>query len=370
MTADEFGTVDVDLLADFIGDALDGPEQQRVARLVADDPEWRSAYARLAPAMDMVGAELGAMGTAAEPMPDDLWVRLEDAFTSPIAEPTTIDPELADPALTHPTLTSPELADSELADSELADSGLGSPSEPHLEPVRGAGDRHLVSVPTGVEDRKPTSRRRRLRWAAPIAAAAGVVAFAGFGAAYLTSDKAGDDASNSSAGAANAPMAAADNAERAAGGSLVTGPDQTLTSGLDYSEQSLRWMASAKDPMLEIRPKASGSAAPGSSADNNSTRPSAADSTARPQEFSSRTAAGLAQLRSSSDALQACLQQVALENGAGPIAVKSVDFAAFAGAPALIVRFTAAQTEWVWATGPDCGASGRGAQVRSMVRVG
>lgn len=345
----EFGTVDIDLLADFIGDALDGPEQQRVARLVADDPEWRSAYARLAPAMDTVGAELGAMGAVAEPMPDDLWVRLEDGFTSPIAEPTTIDPELADPGLIHPTLTSPELAHSELADSEL-----GTSSEPRLEPVGGAGDRHLVSVPTGVEDRKQTSRRRRLRWAAPIAAAAGVVAFAGFGAAYL-SDNSSENSADSSAG--SAPLAAADNAERAGVGSLVTGPGETLASGLDYSEKSMRFSASSKAPMLQTQDPASPQAG-------------GSDSTwSTEAETTDKASGGLARLLPDG-ALRACLEAVALQNNAGPIVVQSVDYARFAGAAALIVRFTSDGVESVWATGPDCGASGRGAQVRSMVRVG
>jgi hypothetical protein len=347
MVDNEFGTVDIDLLADFIGDALDGPEQQRVARLVADDPEWRSAYARLTPAMDTVGAELGAMGAVAEPMPDDLWVRLEDGFTSPIAEPTTIDPELADPGLTHPTLTSPD----------LADSGLATSSEPPLKPVRSAGDRHLVSVPTGVEDRKKTSRRRRLRWAAPIAAAAGVVAFAGFGAAYL-SDSGSEDSASSSAG--SAPLAAADNAERAGAGSLVTGPGETLASGLDYSETSMRLGSnSSQAPMIQTQDSASPQAG-----GSGSTWSTESDS-----NRSGKTADGLARLQPT-NALRACLEAVALQNNAGPIVVQSVDFARFAGAAALIVRFTSDGVESVWATGPDCGASGRGAQVRSMVRVG
>src|SRR4051794_8922015 len=82
MTADEFGTVDIDLLADYIGDALDESERDRVARLIADDPQWRSAHALLAPGMRQVGAELSALGAAPEPMPADLGVRLEAAFAA------------------------------------------------------------------------------------------------------------------------------------------------------------------------------------------------------------------------------------------------------------------------------------------------
>src|SRR4029450_13200046 len=98
MTADEFGTVDIDLLADYIGEALDTPDHERVARLVADDPEWRSAYALLAPGMEPVPPELGATGSASEPRPDDLRVPLDDAFRSPVAAPSTIPAALAAPA--------------------------------------------------------------------------------------------------------------------------------------------------------------------------------------------------------------------------------------------------------------------------------
>jgi hypothetical protein len=163
MTADEFGTVDIDLLADYIGEALDDAERERVARLVADDPEWRSAYALLSPAVGSVSAELGALGAAAEPMPDDLWVRLNDAFTVPTTFPLPSPAERGrDEQRDDDTA-----ADSPVAEPSIIDPALAAPTEPHLAPVR--GDRHLVSVPTSGSDRKHTSRRRRLRWAsAPI----------------------------------------------------------------------------------------------------------------------------------------------------------------------------------------------------------
>ncbi|MEV6492141.1 hypothetical protein AB0M20_26500, partial [Actinoplanes sp. NPDC051633] len=173
MSVDDFGTVDIDLLADYIGDALDETERARVEQLIADDPEWRSAHDLLASGMSRVGAELGALGAASEPMPADLGVRLEAAFA---ADPTT-DHDLIAPELTEP-------------------------SEPHVQPSR--ADRHLVSVPTGGAARA-TSRRRRIRWAAPIAAAAGVLAFAGFGTTYFTSH---DDAAQTSAAGGAAGYAA------------------------------------------------------------------------------------------------------------------------------------------------------------------
>ncbi|WP_373688915.1 hypothetical protein [Verrucosispora sioxanthis] len=42
MSAGEFSEVDHDLLADYLGGALDGtPEHAEIARRVAQDPAWR-----------------------------------------------------------------------------------------------------------------------------------------------------------------------------------------------------------------------------------------------------------------------------------------------------------------------------------------
>jgi hypothetical protein len=323
MTTDEFGSVDIDLLADFIGDALDEPDRGRVARLVADDPEWRSAFALLTPGMSEVGAELRAMGAAPEAMPADLGVRLDAAFA-------------ADPATEH----------------ELIAAELTEPGEPHLQPSR--GDRHLVSVPSG-RSVTTTPRRRRLRWAAPIAAAAGVLAFAGFGTTYLTTG--GDDSAQSTAagGAAEAPQAAAEDAAGLASG-LVSGvaASQILASGTDYTPDTLK-----SGPAATMMAPSEAEKASGNSSQRAQAPPAAAD----------LAGTGLARLRDQA-ALLACLEAIALQNAAGPITVQSVDYARFAGAAALIVRFSAAGTSWAWATGPDCGAPGRGAQVRQRVQVG
>jgi hypothetical protein len=317
MTADEFGTVDIDLLADYIGDALDDGERAWVARLIAEDPQWRSAHAVLAPGMSQVGAQLSALGTASEPMPADLGVRLDAAFA-------------ADPASGH----------------GLIAAELTEPGEPHLQPSR--GDRHLVSVPTGSEA-KVAPRRRRLRWAAPIAAAAGVLAFAGFGTAYLTSRD--DVAQNSTAGgaadsAAAAPMSAPESA-------LVSAlsDDQIMATGANYTADTLK-----------TEPAATTMGAQGDT--DSQKRPAAEPGSARLQ-----TPSGLTRLRDRT-ALLACLQAIAQQNAAGPIAVQTVDYASYAGAPALIVRFSAAGRNWAWATGPDCGSPGRGAQARQTVQVG
>jgi hypothetical protein len=331
MTADEFGTVDIDLLADYIGEALDDAERERVARLVADDPEWRSAYALLSPAVASMSAELGALGAAAEPMPDHLWVRLNDAFTVPT---TSSVPS-----------TDATAADSPVAEPSIIDPALAAPTEPHLAPVR--GDRHLVSVPTSGSDRKRTSRRRRLRWAAPIAAAAGVVAFAGLGAGYLSDNKSADD-SASSAGAAQVPL----DAPEAATGPAALTDDQITATGTDYSAQSLRAAAPvpSPDPMVATDR--------GDRAERTSKSPASAAVKSPPSTAAKSLAADPALSRlGARDALMACLEAITVENAGGPITV-------------LIVRFTAGGVTQAWATGPDCGASGRDAQVRGRVRVG
>ena len=133
MTGNQFSEVDFDLLADYVGGALDGtPEHVRVTDLVAHDPAWRAAHETLTAGMTAVGAQLSALGAAAEPMPADLAVRLEEAFRA-------------------------------------------APPAPRLEPVHGG-----VAA-----DRTARSRQRRWRWAVPVAAAAGVLAVAGIGVDYL-----------------------------------------------------------------------------------------------------------------------------------------------------------------------------------------
>ena len=153
MTSDEFGEVDIDLLADYIGGALDGPGEAEVARLIDEDPRWREAHDLLAP-RDGRGrrrahrAGCRARADAGRPgVPAGSVVRFADR----------------------------------LADDHRP--GVWpSRAEPHRRAVIRAGT--WSSVPgTGVD--RPARRRKRLRWAAPIAVAAGVLAFAGFGADYL-----------------------------------------------------------------------------------------------------------------------------------------------------------------------------------------
>jgi hypothetical protein len=295
VTGDQFSQVDFDQLADYVGGALDGTlEHATVADLIAREPAWRAAHETLTAGMTAVGAQLSALGAAAEPMPADLAVRLEEAFRTPPA--------------------------------------------PRLESVRGG-------VATDPATRSP---RRRWRWAVPVAAAAGVLAVAGIGVDYLVrnSGTATESQSSSAAGGPpreqSAPMVASGGPPAAA----LPPADQIRSTGVDYDDATL---VSGVPSRLDRAPGKTGTVAPAP----------AGDSAARP----------LGRLRAP-DALLGCLNAIATANGAGPITVQTVDYARFRGTPALVVRFSAANGRWAWASGAGCGTPGRDAATLASVPVG
>lgn len=294
MTGAEFQGVDVDLLADYIGGALVGtPDESVVATLIADDAAWRSAYESLGRDMAVVGAELGRFEP--EPMPDDVAARLEAAFAV-------------------------------------------AGTKPQLTLIRG-------------DDAPRVREKRKLRWVTPIAIAAGVVAFVGFGLDYLAGLEGGakDSASSSSAGG-EAAQSRQDNSEQApaiAGAepkrpepyAAQTNPDtgkaaspQLLATGMDYTKATL----------AEPAP------------------PLSASDASQP--------AGALERLSASATLRQCLDKIAEENG-GPITTETVDYAKFDGKPAIVVRFTASNGSWAWASGPACGTPDGGADTLAKVPV-
>ncbi|WP_328463972.1 hypothetical protein OHA21_39430 [Actinoplanes sp. NBC_00393] len=292
MTGAEFEGVDLDLLADYVGGALLGtPEEERVATLVAEDPAWQAAYQELAPAMAAVGASL--LDLPPEPMPEDLAARLDEMFR-----------------------TTPDVS-------------AGESAEPV--PAR------VLDLEKGRRDRAArTGRRRAPRWAKPVAVAAGLVAFAGFGLNQLSSP-AYDEAQSTAAGAAPDAEAAT---------MVAAMPDQVLQSGTDYNWASLGTSATLDSAAKEPRTFISSDAVNGQSA----------------------TGSALARLLAP-DLLLSCLEKIAAENAGGPLSVLFVDYASFEGAPALIVRFTAANGGWSWAVGPDCGTPAAGAAELAKVPV-
>jgi hypothetical protein len=319
VTGAEFSGVDIDLLADYVGGALAGtPEEAEVAARLATDPAWRAAYDEISGAMAAVGSQLSAWGATPEPMPGDVAARLEAALASPAADPSPIGPDLA------------------------------APARPHVVP---SADRHLTAVP-GDHDQPRTraprpDRRRRMRWAAPLAAAAGVIAFLGIGAGYLIDrpPNADDKATSSAAGAGsveNAPMLSSGPVTALPGG-------QILASGTDYDRSTL----AQAPPQKLAKPDDGGGVKRAPS----------------PAPALDSRASALARLRLP-DALSACLNAIVAENGGGAITVQSVDYARYAGNPALVVRFTAANGRFAWASGPECGSPGSGAAKLASVPVG
>jgi hypothetical protein len=312
VTGADFTGVDIDLLADYVGGALEGtPDAARVAALIVDDPAWRDAHALLSDGMAEVGDALNAWGEVPEPMPAEVAARLEEAF---------------------------------------AGTGDVAPASPgrHLTVVRETGvDRETA--------RRPQPRRRVLRWGAQMAAAAAVLACAGVGLNYIkSSTSATDSASSSSAGSGVA-------AQAAAGSASMPGASEITNSGTDYSRSSL---AAAPSAAL---------LAPDSTEDSGAPRvessPAAPTPRATANSSSKEFADPLARLRPQV-ALRACLDAIAAANGAGPITVQTVDYARYYGKPALIVRFTAGNGSWAWASGADCGLTSVDASTRASVQVG
>jgi len=286
MAYDELGPAEIDRLADYLGGALDGPDGAEVARLIADDPRWRETYELLAPGMIAVGAELRAMGAVAEPMPADLAVRLDEALAAaPAARP----------------------------------------------------ERHLSLVPS-----RP---RRRLRWAVPVAAAAGVLAFAGFGIDYLAGRQTTTSQADGSASSAeqSAPMMGTDSA----GVGTAARDARILETGTNYTAASL-------------------SAAPAAAV---TTDRGDATKPAPDNRAGAELGAGeLSRLRAPA-ALQACVDAISRAQAAGPITVETVDYARYDSRPALVVRFTSGTGTWAYAVGPDCGTPDRGTDLRNRVQV-
>lgn len=189
MTGREFSEVEIDLLADYVGGALDGtPEHATVAQLVAEDPAWARAHAELSAATVTVHSQLADWGATTEPMPVDVADRVAAALSDAASSPPQ----------TRPTLT---------------------------------------AVPGGRPATRTTRRSRRWRsWAVPTAAAAGVLVAAGFGISLIDLDGAQDAGTTS----AEAPASARDQAGAGSVPQVMQDTTQQLiASGLNYQRATL-----------------------------------------------------------------------------------------------------------------------------------
>ncbi|GAB3949831.1 hypothetical protein GCM10027614_49240 [Micromonospora vulcania] len=209
MTTEGFREVDDDLLADYLGGALDGtPQQAEVAGLVDADPAWAQAYALLAPAVTAVSADLSRWAEPTPELPPAIADRLAAALAAAEPPPTGVPVDEDAPPTGRPVIVPAQGGSVRRpAGASPADPGRGTPTGPG---------------------------RRRHRWArrtAPVVAVAAVAVVAiGLGLNQLAenhSDTAGTAAMDQPVSAPNAAVGAA----------RTTGPP--LHSGTDYSPQTL-----------------------------------------------------------------------------------------------------------------------------------
>ncbi|MBB5871000.1 hypothetical protein F4553_004379 [Allocatelliglobosispora scoriae] len=178
---------ELELLADYVGGALDGtPEAAEVTRKIRDNAAWAEAHSQLTAALRLVDEQLTEVARTAEPMPDDVWSRLEAALGGPasIAEAPVEQPMAPD-----------------------AKRPWIPPAPPPIPPMR-----------------EPS---RRWRWLAPLGVAASVLACFGIGSMVFQSKNAADDMS-----AEGAKSVTPDSA-------LLAGSVLKLASGRDYTPATL-----------------------------------------------------------------------------------------------------------------------------------
>ncbi|MEW2142760.1 hypothetical protein AB0869_08075 [Micromonospora vinacea] len=338
MTTEGFREVDTDLLADYLGGALDGtPQQDEVAQLVVADPSWAEAYALLAPAVTEVRTDLTRWAEPSPEMPSAIADRLLAALAS--AKP--------------PNDTSAEEAPTTAPNG---DPGCDA-ATPFVVPAQ-AGRRPAVRTPVGSGHPAHTGPgRRRRAWArrgAPVAAAAIAVIAVALGLNQLsmrtTDDSAGVNAMNQPA---SAPEGVA-----GAGTVRTTGP--ALRSGTNYTPQTLGDAYGTDTPSTSAASRATGNT-PGE------------QPRVEAEGDRRRSPDGSDQLARLSDevALTSCLSSVAAEHGSAPLVVEVVDYARFQGDQALVIRFAdATGARWAWVSGPECGVPGSGSDSRYSARVG
>ncbi|SCE70235.1 hypothetical protein GA0074695_0430 [Micromonospora viridifaciens] len=333
MSSREFSGVDQDLLADYVGGALDGtPEQATVARLIEEDPAWRDAYAALARAVDLVHADLAdwAAGSAPE-MPlavaDRITAALAGAGPAPLAGDEPADPPLGSPA----------------GESRLAGR---APTVPAQVPGRRAGGTGRPAEGSG-RNRGPGRRSRRwARIAGPVALAAASVTAVGFGLSHLVA-------------AGRGGTSVATSSDAAAGSAREGGP--TALAAVPF-----RTSGPARHSGTDYRPeKLSGSPQPLSATDGSG------QATTESPQHERLSAAGNLDRLTRPEALESCLHAIGAEHAGGPLTVELIDYASFQGRPALVVTFLDAGGErWAWVSGPECGVPGSDADTRFRTQVG
>ncbi|RZT81795.1 hypothetical protein EV382_5087 [Micromonospora violae] len=332
MTTEGFREVDVDLLADYLGGALDGtPQQDEVAQLVAADPSWAEAYALLAPAVAEVRTDLARWAEPSPEMPSAITDRLLAALA---AEPTNDDS----------TEEAPGVAPG------------GEAATPVVVPAQGG---RRPAAPTPVRSGRWASTgpgRRRSGWArrgAPVAAAVIAVLAVSLGLNQLS--RGSEDAGGTSA--MDQPVNAPD---AAAGAAPFRTTASALRSGTNYTPETL---GSAH--------RTDASSTPATSRATGATPSQQPEVDAEGERRPSPTGSDQLARLTDETALTTCLASIATEHGTAPLMVELIDYARFQGEQALIIRFTDANgVRWAWVSGPECGVPGSGSDSRYWARVG
>ncbi|MDT5026135.1 MAG: hypothetical protein QOE61_2561 [Micromonosporaceae bacterium] len=312
LTDEEF-----DRLADYLADALEPPDAAEVYRLVAEDPRWSTAHAALAEADAAVREILAGPIYAVGPMPADIAARLDDA--------------LRDVARTsHPSVTdmpTPRVSST---------AGLGSVTS---SATRSSATR---SSPAGSSLAAARAKRRRFVTGIAAAAAAAVAIVGGLVVSANLFDRAQQStaAPQSAVDGAGAPSKADVPAPSAA--AAPTEP-VLLASGSDYSLTTLDQLSA---------PRTAFGVSPGVSAQDSAKHSNGIGPV--PQAVREGAPEPLARLLDRA-ALSACLDAIRAIN---PGSVAAVDYARFAGSPALVVLVERGNTSTVVAVGPNCGRFG------------
>jgi hypothetical protein len=312
LTEEEF-----DRLADYLADALDPQDAAEVHRLVAEDPRWSTAHAALAEADAAVREILAGPNYAVGPMPADIAARLDDA--------------LRDIARTaHPSVTDGP------APRVSSTAGLGSVTS------SATTSSATGSSPTTSSLAAARAKRRRFVTGIAAAAAAAVAIVGGLVVSANLFDRAQQTtaAPESAVDGAGAPNKADAPAPPAA--AAPTEP-VFLASGSDYSLTTLGQLSA---------PRTAFGMSPGVSAQDSAKQSRGIGPV--PQTVREGAPQPLARLLDRA-ALSACLDAIQTIN---PGSVAAVDYARFAGSPALVVLVERGSTSTVVAVGPDCGRSG------------
>nr|MDT0663106.1 hypothetical protein [Micromonospora sp. DSM 115978] len=357
MTAGQFREVDPDLLADYVGGALAGtPAEATVDRLVTEDPDWEHAYADLVRATDAVRLDLADWGAEPEPMPADVADRLTAALRDSAAPESP-----RDSADLHGVADLLGVVDRPDAAGSQSDTGPFRPGKPAPDRVTGPGRRSASGVPDqtrpgGARNRGTAPGRRRWsRLAGPVAVAAAVAAFAGFGMSRLVAPQSSSDSAvTSQRGGSSSGDSAPESATGVGPPRALSEPsaERLLASGTNYTPANLAGLAGDLDRQA---------------GDDVATRSAP---TTGSEDSGGGTPNALARLTDRT-ALSGCLDAVAVEHDRGALTVEVVDYAAFEGTPALVIRYLDDEGgRWALVAGPACGLPGSGADTRYRAQVG